>query len=147
MVFQAEPFYSDPAPRFRGVSDSLANHHVEASECCLIHVDNELSQTHGIWLNTNVRVSYNAKADEIVNPRSSAWPSKAEKVRGIWSNRWARWARFPSRYIERHHVDSSVRSWQAEPNLEELEKKFEERGSHCMINEMQVLVGNGWAHV
>lgn len=41
MIFDVAPFYS--GLECRGIDDSLAQKHVEASECCLIHVDNELS--------------------------------------------------------------------------------------------------------
>jgi hypothetical protein len=52
VVFDAAPFYGGPgddghikAPlRFRGISDSLAKYHLEASECCLIHFDNPLTR-------------------------------------------------------------------------------------------------------
>src|SRR5438270_8111059 len=40
VVFQADPFYRDPPLSFRGIPDSLAIHHLEGSECCLIHADN-----------------------------------------------------------------------------------------------------------
>ncbi|OAA60973.1 polysaccharide export protein [Niveomyces insectorum RCEF 264] len=81
VVFDARPFYGEdhhqhddqqatttattpPPPLvFRGVDDSLAALHLEASECCLIHADNPLaaapsSAGGGVWLNPNVRVAY-----------------------------------------------------------------------------------------
>ncbi|RFU33789.1 hypothetical protein B7463_g2534, partial [Scytalidium lignicola] len=75
VVFQAEPFYHNPPLRFRGIPDSLATHHLEGSECCLIHADNDLSARKGVWLNPNVRVSYNAEADEVVNPNTGVLPA------------------------------------------------------------------------
>jgi hypothetical protein len=83
VVFQADPFYKDPPLRFRGISDSLAAYHLEGSECCLIHADNELSTAKGIWLNPNVRVLYNPEADKAVNPKAERWPNKGEKLKGI----------------------------------------------------------------
>lgn len=37
VAFDAAPFYSNEPLRFRGIADSLAAYHIEASECCLIH--------------------------------------------------------------------------------------------------------------
>lgn len=37
VTFDAAPFYSNEPLRFRGIADSLAAYHIEASECCLIH--------------------------------------------------------------------------------------------------------------
>ena len=55
----AAPFYDQVNTlRFRGVPDTLAERHVEGSECCLIHADNRLSKDLGIWINPNVRVGY-----------------------------------------------------------------------------------------
>ena len=146
IVFQADPFYQSSPIRFRGIPDSLASSHLEASECCLIHADNKLSATKGVWLNPNVRVSYNAEADKIVRPETGTWPSRKDKLRGIWSNRWARWTGFPRRYVEQYVVSRRVRMWRAQ-----LEQKGHvanyENGTHCLINEMQVVVRNGWAHV
>jgi hypothetical protein len=145
-VFQAGPFYNDPPIRFRGVPDSLAAHHLEGSECCLIHVDNELSAKKGVWLNPNVRVAYNAEAYKVVNPERGVWPSKKERVKGIWRNRLVRWTRFPWRYLERYIVDRRLRSWRKEAQGK-IEGGLHQDENHCLINEMQVLVENGWAHV
>ena len=146
VVFQAAPFYRTPPKRFRGTPDSLASHHLEASECCLIHVDNELSETNGVWLNPNVRVSYNPEADKIVRPVTDAWPSRSERISGIWSNRWARWTGFPRRYVEQYVVEKRLQTWQSQVQRNG-EEAGRENGTHCLINEMQVLVHNGWAHV
>lgn len=146
VVFQASPFYEDPSLRFRAVPDSLALHHLEGSECCLIHADNQLSATSGVWLNPNVRVSYNPEADKIVNPKGERWPSKMEMFVGIWSNRWARWTQFPWRILERLVVDRRVRLWRREARRKGHAEAHED-GIHCLINEMQVLLENGWAHV
>ena len=141
VIFQADPFYKIPPIRFRGIPDSLAAHHLEASECCLIHADNELSQKQGVWLNPNVRVSYNAEADKIVRPKSGQWPSRSERVRGIWNNRLERWTGSPWRYLERSLVNKKIQLWQNEQNEDH------SNGTFCIVNEMQVLVDNGWAHV
>ncbi|KAJ8070690.1 hypothetical protein OCU04_001061 [Sclerotinia nivalis] len=146
VVFQADPFYKNPSLRFRGIPDSLALYHLEGSECCLIHTDNKLSLTKGVWLNPNVRVSYNSKADNIINSKGGRWPSKREIFKGIWSNRWVRWTRFLGRYTERFVVERRVRLWRNEMQQTKHAEVHEE-GIHCLINEMQVLVENGWAHV
>ncbi|TGO81305.1 hypothetical protein BPOR_1216g00010 [Botrytis porri] len=146
VVFQAEPFYENPSLRFRGVRDSLAQYHLEGSECCLIHADNGLSLTKGVWLNPNVRVSYNAKADIVVNPKGGKWPSKGEILKGIWSNRWARWKGFLQRSLERSLVEIRVQRWRSE-TLVVGQTKVHEKGVYCLINEMQVLMENGWAHI
>lgn len=146
VVFQASSFYEVPSLRFRGISDSLARYHLEGSECCLIHADNPLSATSGVWLNPNVRVSYNIEADKIVNPKAGKWPSKMEILEGVWSNRWARWTRVPRRYLERFVVNRRVRLWRLEMRKRG-HKEVREEGIFCLINEMQVLVENGWAHI
>jgi len=146
IVFQAAPFYKDKPLRFRGIPDTLAAHHLEGSECCLIHADNELSAINGVWLNPNVRVTYNPEADKVVNPETDRWPSKIEKLKGIWSNRLARWSELPQRYLERYMVDRRLRLWRKETKRTG-HTELRERGTHCLINEMQVLVENGWAHV
>jgi hypothetical protein len=56
------PFISTPPLRFRGLPDSLAASHLEASECCLIHADNPLSTSKPILLNSLVKVGYNGSA-------------------------------------------------------------------------------------
>lgn len=59
LAMAAVPFYDSTSPfRFRGVPDTLAHHHIEGSECCIIHADNRLSQHQGVWINPNVRVGY-----------------------------------------------------------------------------------------
>lgn len=136
--FDAAPFYDPDRLKFRGVPDSLALHHVEGSECCLIHVDNPLTQSHGVWLNPNVRVGYSREAYAAVKS-TSAWPSMSQSLMGIWSNRLWRWT--TSTMIKRRRITSRLRSW-----LKDVGDRSEP-GKLCLINEMQVLIENGWAHV
>lgn len=145
VVFQAEPFYHDAPLRFRGIPDSLSSYHLEGSECCLIHEDNPLSLERGVWLNPNVRVSYNEEANRRVHPKSALWPSRGEKWTGIWNNRWARWTGYLQRITEQYIVDRRIERWQSE--TQQRGKNNDHIGVHCIINEMQVLVHNGWAHV
>lgn len=143
VAFDAAPFYQSPGLRFRGVSDSLAKYHLEGSECCLIHADNFLTPVKGVWVNPNVRVGYNEQAYKAVHPlHSTVWPSVGERFWGLWQNRVARLTDWPRRVLEDMVIYRRVRGWKAEHRFED-----EERALHCLINEMQVLVGNGWAHV
>lgn len=146
VVFQAEPFYGDRALSFRGIPDSLSLHHLEGSECCLIHADNRLTPMHGVWLNPNVRVSYNPESDKVVRAETGLWPTKKEKFVGIWMNRWARLVGVIPRYIQQYRVDKRIKLWGHETR-KEAHAEIPKRWSHCLINEMQVLVQNGWKHL
>jgi hypothetical protein len=141
----ATPFYKPPSQplRFRGTPDSLASHHLEGSECCLIHADNPLSASKGVWLNPNVRVGYNSRAYNIVNPkgeRANAWVGTASVLHGSWENRILRW--FTTTFGERT-VRRRIEKWRAGG----AQGERVEVGAACLVNEMQVLVANGWAHV
>ena len=139
IAFDAEPFISVDSLKFRGVRDSLATFHLEGSECCLVHYDNPLSSQKGVWLIPNVRVGYSSEAYNGVHSSTGIWPSLAQAYRGMWWNRLTRWLttdHFKSRVVH-NRVDGWKRSSEA---------RFE-TGIGCLINEMQVLVENGWAHV
>ncbi|KAF6238626.1 hypothetical protein HO173_003132 [Letharia columbiana] len=138
VAFDAAPFYDPHRLKFRGVSDSLALHHVEGSECCLIHADNPLTQSHGVWLNPNVRVGYSPEAYAAVKS-ALAWPSMYQSLLGIWSNRLWRWT--TSTKMKSVRITSRLKSW-SEDGADRSEP-----GMFCLINEMQVLIENGWAHV
>lgn len=122
--------------RFRGLPDSLATLHLEASECCLIHVDNPLSDTEGVWVNPAVRTGYSAKAyDEM----KGSWPSTGEIYVGWMRKVVLQMLGLP--WKGRRKIRSRVRRWISG------EAGRQEKGVSCVINEMQVLVPNGWAHV
>ncbi|KAF1988232.1 glycosyltransferase family 69 protein [Aulographum hederae CBS 113979] len=147
-VFDAAPFYdkgytSRPL-RFRGIPDSLAAYHLEGSECCLIHADNPLTPQKGVWMNPNVRVGYNAIAYDTVNPPTPYWIGTWGRVWGLWDNRFARTTGSLRRALEHFVVGRRLRSWRAEKTvpLGKMRPR-EEKGVHCLINEMQVLVANG----
>lgn len=146
VVFQAEPFYGSKALSFRGIPDSLALRHLEGSECCLIHADNRLTRLHGVWLNPNVRVSYNPESDKIVRAETGLWPTKKEKFVGIWKNRFARLVGIIPRYIQEYRVGKRMKLWGYETR-DEAHGEIPGAWSHCLINEMQVLVQNGWKHL
>jgi hypothetical protein len=191
VIMDATPFYDTISPlRFRGIPDSLAATHVEASECCLIHVDNPMSAKKGVWLNPRVRVGYSVQAYESVRPgvslsisESSAkspnkegggggddddevadaaageerpWISARQVFAGIWKNRFRRW--FMTDALKAGVIQHRLEGWRKSILLsskdaasdEEGGSEFgvdDERGGFCLINEMQVLVANGWAHV
>lgn len=145
VAFKSAPFYANPSLRFRGIPDSLAEQHLESSECCLIHADNKPAKSRGVWLNPNVRVGYNAKAYETVNPRAGKWPRGGTRVLGLWCNRLSRWFGWLQRMSEKSTVVSRVDSWLDDARREK--REVEQPAQHCLINEMHVLEGAGWAHV
>lgn len=135
-IFDAEPFSRTTDPlRFRGIPDSLAKYHLEGSECCLIHYDNPLTASKGVWLNPNVRVGYSGEAYDAVRQ----WPTTGEAVKGLWK---AYWTSLPMPSWRMNKVAARVKKWEGED-----EGKNHEPGFDCLINEMQVIVYNGWAHV
>lgn len=141
VAMHAAPFYNtDPPLVFRGIPDSLADSHLEGSECCLIHADNPLSRTKGVWLNPTVRVGYNADAYAAANPPGGEpWVSTLGIVWGSWVNRWSRW--FTTTWFKETVVRQRIANWEKES------QGNKEIGPFCLINEMQVLISNGWAHV
>lgn len=138
VAFDAAPFYEPDSLAFRGISDSLALQHLEGSECCLIHADNPLTTTSGVWVNPHVRVGYSPEAYDAVQPRS-VWPSLSRMISGIWSNRIWRWLTFPS--WKSFTISNRLKVWK------KTSSERSEPGTFCLINEMQVLRENGWAHV
>ena len=136
----ATPFLPPTNLRFRGISDSLAQYHLEGSECCLIHADNPLSRTHGVYLNPRVRVAYSGEAYLATNPNEGSWLSSWEILTGLWENRLRRW--FTTVYFKEWVVRWRVSTWEGKEGRGE-----KEHGINCLINEMQVLIENGWAHV
>lgn len=133
-----DPFISKPPLRFRGISDSLALSHLEGSECCLVHADNPLSRSKGVYMNPQVRVGYTGPAYEAVHPISN-WLSVWDSYWALWKNRLQRWTTTP--FFKEWVVRKRVQRWKA------LDNHNQEPGEFCLINEMQVLVYNGWAHV
>nr|OQO32281.1 hypothetical protein B0A51_00340 [Rachicladosporium sp. CCFEE 5018] len=141
VLMDAAPFYTAVDRfAFRGISDDLSLHHVEGSECCLIHADNPLSQSRGVFLNPAVRVGYNASAYGIVNPPGSApWLNVVDIVRGSWENRIRRW--FWTDYFVRSKIAGRLQKWASDG------RRRSEAGADCLIDETQVVSWNGWAHL
>jgi hypothetical protein len=146
VVFKARPFYKPLDPlRFRGVPDSLAAFHLEGSECCLIHVDNQAAgDGQGVWLNPNVRVAYNVEAYKGVNPTNGHWPGWWWKIKGMWLNRMGRVVYRIQRVLEDGEIKARVHSWAQQVRGT---KEDHDPGLFCLINEQQVLYGAGWKHV
>ena len=138
IAFDAVPFYEPDPLVFRGISDSLAAHHLEGSECCLIHADNPLSSTHGVWLNPDVRVGYGPEAYDAVHP-GALWPSTTYSIVGIWKTRITTWLTTP--YFKASKINSRLEKWR------QADSGRNEPGVQCLINEMQTVIENGWAHV
>ena len=124
--------------KFRGIDDTLATSHLEGSECCLIHADNPASQTRGVFLNPNVRVGYNREAYDKVHAPGS-WLSLSQIYLGLWKNRLARRSTTP--WLKESRVQRLVRKWRKGGDSRE------EPGQSCLINEMQMVVENGWKHL
>lgn len=146
VVFDAAPFYNNPPLKFRAIPDTLAEMHLEGSECCLIHADNPLVKDNGVWLNPNIRVAYREEANAIVNPDNGEWPTAAGKMQGIWANRWIWWTGWPWRWHAERKVSRRLKQWEVgERKNGEVERI--EPGRICLVDEMQVLLSNGWMHV
>ncbi|KAL2022899.1 hypothetical protein VTK56DRAFT_4430 [Thermocarpiscus australiensis] len=140
VAMPASAFTGIQGLKFRGIADSLAAFHLEGSECCLVHADNPASRTKGVFLNPAVRVGYSRKAYDAVHPQEgSSWLSLSQIWLGLWKNRLARW--FTTPWFKEHRVHRRVERW------EHAAEGREEKGEVCLINEMQVLVHNGWAHL
>ncbi|OLN81410.1 Alpha-1,3-mannosyltransferase CMT1-like protein 3 [Colletotrichum chlorophyti] len=144
VAMQAAPFLTTNKEKrlgFRAVPDSLAeSQHLEASECCLIHVDNPLTKPLGVFLNPRVRVGYSTAAyDETHPPEGDSWVSTWRAMVGVWEARARRLLTTDA--AKEWVVRRRVRRWEAES------EGNVEKGVDCLINEGQVLVYNGWAHV
>jgi len=134
----AKPFASDPPLQFRGIPDSLATSHLEGSECCLIHADSPLRDKKRTYVNPHVRVGYSDKAYDAMHQEVVIRSFGAVFI-AVWNNRIRRWMTSP--WLKEWLVHRKVQKWRAES------EEHKEMGEMCLINEMQVLAGNGWAHV
>ncbi|KAK4172248.1 cryptococcal mannosyltransferase 1-domain-containing protein [Triangularia setosa] len=142
VVMPATAFMGIQGLKFRGVQDSLAEYHVEGSECCLIHADNPQSRTKGVFLNPNVRVGYRREAYEAVHPIGGSWVSLSQIWLGLWKNRLGRWLTTP--WFKESTMRGRVAQWAGQGGKGVVR---EEKGDFCLINEMQVVVHNGWKHL
>ena len=145
VLFDATPFYANPPLQFRSIDDSLADLHLEGSECCLVHADNVLSQdpNKGVWLNPNVRVGYNVPVYQAVT--TGRFPGPVATVVGEWVNRWLRSKARIQHKLELVTVQSRLAQWRSETPTGDLSRT--EVGEACLINEMQIMWENGWKHL
>jgi hypothetical protein len=143
VAFDSAPFYADSPLQFRGIDDSLADYHLEGSECCLIHADNYLSEEKGVWLNPNVRVGYSVDAYRWI--RRNHFPSPMWAVIGAWVNRVKASRVAIQTQLEARLVAKRLEQWQADTPEGEAERY--EPGAACLINEMQIMWANGWKHL
>ena len=142
VAFDAEPFQRPQNPlQFRSIPDSLAQYHVEASECCTIHYDNPLSQHLGVWMNPSVRVGYSpaayrAVSDTYRDGKKVEWPTDSELRWGYWRLKWLWWMRDPGSPLKTWY---RIRQWRRRfPNVSE-------PGLACASDLAMVLTSNGWA--
>ena len=144
ILMDTAPFYS--SLKFRAISDSLASKHLEGSECCLIHADlNATNPKHsGIYVNAAVRVGYTTEAyDQTHFGPTQTFISSTQYVLAMWLHRLNR-LRTPSAEKQMRVIDKRVNKWkQYEENS--LEKR-DEVGDMCLIDEMHLLIWNGWKH-
>ncbi len=149
VAFDAAPFYGSPPLRFRGIDDSLADLHLEASECCLIHADNYLAAEKGVWLNPNVRVGYDLGAYRAVRAPAAGGPGRFPgpvwTVVGAWAHRLNGWLVGLQSSLEARTVRRRLEQWEAETPRGEFPRH--EPGQACLINEMQIMWSNGWMHL
>lgn len=143
VAFDSAPYYANPPLQFRGIDDSLADLHLEGSECCLIHADNYLSSQKGVWLNPNVRVGYNVKAYNKI--KKAYFPSAFWTVVGAWTNRIVSWRVGIQTNLETRVVRKRLEQWAAETPKGQPPRY--EAGEACLINEMQIMWSNGWKHL
>jgi hypothetical protein len=83
-------------------------------------------------------VGYSGEAYDAIHPQGpllSSW----QIFKALWENRIRRW--LTSSWLKEWRVRKRVGNWR------QLSKHHEEAGDICLINEMQVLAENGWAHV
>jgi hypothetical protein len=88
-------------------------------------------------MNPQVRVGYTGEAYDAVHPQKlllSSW----QIYKALWENRLRRWTTTPR--FKEWTVHKRVARWKRS-------SKQEEAGGICLINEMQVITENGWAHV
>lgn len=145
VAFDAAPFQRPDKPlRFRGISDTLAQCHVEASECCTVHYDNPLTSSLGVWINPAVRVAYSAAAYNAISAaqtgnHNSMWPTSSELRWGYWSSKWIWWLRDPGSSLSVWKTRYRIRQWQQGHPREH------EPALCCASDLAMVLTSNGWA--
>ena len=146
IAMDSAPFYD--GLQFRGLSDSLASKHLEASECCLIHTDLNTTMPGAgdrIYVNPSVRVGYTVDAYNTTHTGSEeTFVSATQYLTGIWVNRLRRTV-FPRETKAVEKVKRKMARW-AKEGENSLEKRVE-NGEICTTNEQHILIWNGWKKV
>lgn len=101
----ASAFTGTQALAFRGIDDTLAEKHLEGSECCLIHTDNHASTKDGVYLNPNVRAGHNSRDGR-------PWVDYYDIWLGPWKNRLHRWFTTPA--FNEWTCRREQRAWESE---------------------------------
>jgi hypothetical protein len=135
---------------FRGIPDSLASKHLEGSECCLIHADLASTTPHhsGIYLNPAVRAAYTIEAYNTTHfgPDESTFLSPTQFTLATWRHRLATYLA-PTVEKQLSIIHARVEQWLEDPaTLHERRSELGD-GEMCLIDEMHLLIWNGWKHV
>lgn len=132
-----------PALSFREKHDRLAEDHVEGSDCCLIHADMALLGIGdaGVWVDPGVRVGYNEDAYSAVQPEGPAeFITTREYILGVWVNRLKSW--LTTEWFKKRTIAERIQHWRRKTPKAGPERS--ELGQMCLVDEMQVLVDNGY---
>ncbi|KAH6888372.1 cryptococcal mannosyltransferase 1-domain-containing protein [Coprinopsis sp. MPI-PUGE-AT-0042] len=116
--------------------DAKPFHHVEASECCLIHADNPESKRKGVWVNPHVRVAYHEDAYLLMRN----WPTLKDKVTGAWFNFRNDFSGMP---YPKEWITNAVKNWLEE----DATREGSEPGLFCLEDQMQILTAQSWQTV
>jgi Cryptococcal mannosyltransferase 1 len=136
-AFDAKPFLAPGKPlRFRAIDDSFAQRHVEASECCLIHVDNPETTRRGVWVNPQVRVAYHEDA----YLQMKSWPTAMDRLFGAWLNFRNDITGMP---WPKSWITGAVKEWLEEDPT----RRGSEPGLFCLEDQMQILNAQSWQTV
>ncbi|KAK1140659.1 hypothetical protein N8T08_009972 [Aspergillus melleus] len=128
IAIPAHPFMANPPLQFRGIADQLAAARLEGSERCLLHADNPLSATRGLYVNPHVRVAYGGVAYAAVQPIQS-WLSFWHVLGSLWESRLRRSVAIPS--LSEWRVRRRLALWESRSTLNR------EPGRFCLLDRSQ----------
>ncbi|KAI9036536.1 glycosyltransferase family 69 protein [Aspergillus affinis] len=134
VAMPAHPFMDDPPLQFRGVPDQLAAARFEGSERCLLHADNPLSATRGLYVNPHVRVAYGGATYAAVQPVQS-WLSFWHVLGSLWESRLRRSVPIPSPTEWR--ICRRLARWESRSTLNR------EPGRFCLLDHSQEFLLSG----
>lgn len=128
---------ADAPLQFRGIGNNLAAAQLEGSERCLLHADNPLSATKGVYVNPRVRVAYGGTEYAAVQSVRT-WLSFWHILGSLWENRLRRGVALPS-----------LTEWRARHRLARWERRSRsnrEPGRICLLDRSQESFLSGDAH-